>query len=102
MDGVKLPLITFLLFISILLFSSKTYLYAKEEININHNIIAKEIEIVNNKIDNLNKDYEEILSQISSLEESEDIESLQNQINELNSLIKELQKENEELKKELR
>lgn len=102
MDGVKLPLITFLLFICIILFSSKTYLYAKEEININYNIVSKEVEIVNNKIDNLNKDYEEILSQISSLEESEDIESLQNQINELSSLIKELQKENEELKKELR
>lgn len=106
MSNIKLLIITFLLFLCILFFSNKTYLSTKEAIDNNYNAISKEIDIMDNKINNLNKDYKEILSQIPSLEESKDIEKiekdLQKQIDELNSLIKELQEENEELKKELR
>ena len=106
MKDFKLLIITFLLFLCIIFFSNKAYQFTKEDIDNNYNIFSQEIEIVNNKINDLNKNYKTILSHVPSLEESKDIEKvekdLQKQIDELNSLIKELQEENEELKKELR
>ena len=106
MKNFKLPIITFLLFLCILFFSSKAYQSAKEEIDNNYNILSQENNIINNQIDSLNKKYKDILTQLPVLEESKEIEAieqnLQNQIDELQSLIEELQKENEELKKELR
>lgn len=106
MKNFKLFIIAFLLFLCILLFNYKTNILSQESIANNYNIISQEIEIVDNKIITLNKEYKNILTQLSFLEETKEIEqveqNLQNQINELQSLIKELQKENEELKKELR
>ncbi len=106
MNNFKLSIIVFLLFLCILFFNYKTKVLSQEAIANNYNTISQEIEIVDNKITILNKEYKDILTQLPSLEETKEIQeieqNLQNQIDELQSLIEELQKENEELKKELR